>query len=130
MLDCLIDEIDRIEPHAIFTQANRQLSCDILHKCIGFLPNLGTEKLTGKSRMLGVGLVADGLWIKGEPHIDNGMDTNSPLATSIFYSVPWFCKILLRHFNNAKLAPKLLQPSAAAVTVRPRIVRTRNHTQP
>jgi len=118
MLDCLIDEIDRIEPHAIFTQANRQLPCDILHKCIGFLPNLGTEKLTGKSRMLGVGLVADGLWIKGEPHIDNGMDTNSPLATSIFYSVPWFCKILLRHFNNAKLAPKLLQPSAAAVTVR------------
>jgi len=113
MCDIALTEITEIHESFVMTQDGQSRNADIIIKSIGFNPNSTTDHILGKTSMCGIGLVADGLWCKGEPHIDNGMDTNTPLASSIFYSVPLFCKTVVRFWNNARLTPLLLGSNGA-----------------
>jgi len=101
-------EIKVITATSVETEDGRSLPCGVLIKSVGFHPNETTDAILGKTSMYGIGLAAPGLWVKGEPHIDNGMDTTTPLATSIFYAVPIFCKTVTRFWKKAHMTPKVL----------------------
>jgi mRNA-degrading endonuclease toxin of MazEF toxin-antitoxin module len=103
MVEAIHGEVAHVEPEGIMTDAEpaRFVVADILIKCVGFHPNTTTENIIGTSTMTGIGLVEPNLWVKGEPHVDNGPDTsNRPLATSIFYSVPFFCNVVLHYWHR------------------------------
>ncbi|KAL1527342.1 hypothetical protein AB1Y20_016012 [Prymnesium parvum] len=113
LTEARIAEIERLEPHAVVTSDGARLPAGILIKCVGFLGNYTTEMLIGRRTMQGIGLVDFNLWVKGEPHIDNGLDTLTPLATSIFYSVPWFCQVLLKFYHEPSKTRMALADKAA-----------------
>ena len=87
MVEVLSGEVARVEPNGLSIEADesRYTEADVIIKCVGFHPNVTTGNILNTSQMSGVGLVDDHLWVKGEPHIDNGPATASPLAHSIIY---------------------------------------------
>ena len=103
MVENPIGEVERVEPLGVVAVSSHTeffIAADLLIKCVGFHPNLSTEQLLERNTMRGIGLVDENLWVKGEPHVDNGIDTNAPLAHSIFYGMPFFCKVVMHFWHS------------------------------
>jgi len=118
MLQVKIGEVRAVDPAAVVAKDGQIHPADIIVKSVGFHPNLQTEPLLGRSTMCGVGVVGRGLFIKGEPTIDSGIDTNTVLASSIFYSVPLFVRVVRQLWRDDALCSKLANDKAT-LRVRP-----------
>ena len=90
LVELFVGEIAQTETMGLAVEGKnpRSLLADIIIKCVGFHPNTTGETVLHTKSMSGVGLVDLNLWVKGEPHVDNGPDTSRYLAPTPSSPIP------------------------------------------
>jgi len=118
MVEVKLGEVRQLLATSVIATDGKAHPADVIVKSVGFHPNLQTEPMLGRSQMCGIGVIGRGLFVKGEPTIDNGIDTNTVLASSIFYSVPLFVRLLRQLWRDESLCSTLANDKAT-LRVRP-----------
>ena len=116
MMATRLGEVVRLEEHVVCTSDGARLEAGVVIKAVGFETNCGNSELLGRTHMRSNGLVARGLWLLAEPHLDSGVFT-SPFGSSYLSGVRFSASQLLRYWHDPVLAEGLLHAGLSLVPI-------------